>query len=144
MLANLVAVLGEILKPKRQTISDQALLRGLHIENGVDESIAYAVLLMDLARIDGTANAAERLLVKHTLESLFPERASESDLLIKTAESILDSFRGHSIFVSKVKEEYPPEERAKLLAVIDQIIAADTHEDGMEKLLKAKFQELLS
>jgi uncharacterized tellurite resistance protein B-like protein len=144
MFKNFRNVIAGAFRSRKEMRVDEALMEGMDVEDNVDEPTAYAVLLMDLARIDGHVSEEERVLIRKTLQELFPGRAKDADILMGAAENVLNSFRGSSMFVAKVKEEYSNEEREKLFAIIEKIIAADNHEDDMEKYLRGKFQALLA
>ena len=144
MFNNLTHIISTFFRSERQRQEDQSMLDGLLSEDKMDEATAYALLLTDLARSDGNFDKNEKTVIEKTLLELFPGRSEDAEILIRTANNVLDTFRESSSFITRIKEEYSQEERDKLYNLIDKVIASDNFEDPVETYLRQKFKTALA
>lgn len=106
--------------------------------------LAVAVLLVDLARADQNFDRREYNTICVGLKRLFGTSPQEVTALIHKATLALSGLRGVNKFGDLLRESLKPEERAKIMEIIDEVIKADGTEDGFETYLRAKFADLLA
>ena len=143
-MKGLAAILSTFFQSRADRDQDDLLLAGLSVGDKMDEALAYAVLLTQLAMCDGKFDQAEHSVISNSIAKLFPEHVDDSATLIQTAKHMLTAFRGVNSYVDRIKEEYSIEERERLYDLIEGVINADGHEDQMETYLRDKFKQLLA
>lgn len=129
---------------QREMQEQESLLEGLSVSMEMDEALAYAVLLTDLAMSDGEFHQAEHGVIVSAIAKNFPDHKDDADVLIKTARHLILSFRGPQSFVDRMKQQYSAEERQTIYLLIDKVLSADGHEEAIENYLRKKFRELLN
>lgn len=105
--------------------------------------LAVAVLLVDLASCDQNFDQQEYEVIVNGLKRMFGTQRHEVRALINEATTVLSGMRGPSRFAEILRETLPPEQKAVIMDIIDQTIAADNKEDGFEAYLRSKFAEML-
>jgi uncharacterized tellurite resistance protein B-like protein len=144
MFKGLMKFVREEIDSFRGNSSEGDALDGAFEPGGeLDEAAAYALILTELGMADGNFDAKERAVVADALKELFPARAKEVPGIIKAAENLVNSFRGSASVIARIRREYSAEDKAKLFALIDKVIAADNHQDEIELYLRDKFHSLL-
>lgn len=108
-----------------------------------DLELALAVLLVDLASCDQDFDSKERDAIIFGISRVFGTERFRVGTLINEAQHALNNLRGPSKFVDLLKQNTSIEQRQLMLDVINEVIMADSKEDGFEIYLRQKFKEQL-
>jgi len=143
MFKSLKVAVTSVLRNEKRDQEDQGLIEELSGSDTVPEALAYTLLLLGLARADGSFHSNEEIAIKKLISRNFSTLNEDLLTLMETAHNMLDSFRSPSGFVDRIKQEYSPEERALLIKSIRDVIQADDTEEAIEKYLEQKYAKLL-
>lgn len=148
MLNSIAAIIKSTLQSNneglRQGHEDAQLIEALSGTDEMPEPLAYAILLLALARADGDVHGKEDAVISNVLARTFPELQGEPTTTMQTAHNMLDSFRDPQSFVARIKAQYSPQERTLLLNTIRKIITADDVEEPIEDYIEKKYAKYLA
>ena len=142
LVQRLKALLSGAHKP--QPAADEDLIDGLMADDVIDEPAAYCYVFVSLATSDGSFDARERRVVTSLLCELCRVSPQAAQVMIDAALRRIQSFRGPAAFIAKIKEEFSPEEKQKIMAALDRIIDADGIVGQDEHYWRTLFGKLLS
>ena len=94
---------------------------------------ALAVVLVDVAMCDQEFSSSEYHQIADGMHRMFGTQKNDSQKLIHQAKLVLGNMRGCSRQAEILKTTLSDSDRAVILEIIDNIIAADGKEDGYEK-----------
>lgn len=112
-------------------------------EQTAELELALCVLLVDLASCDEHFDQAEYALISKALRQLFGTSGLEVSHLVNRANLALANLRGLGQFAEILRDTLSPEQKQSVATMIDDIIAADGHEDGFEIHVRSKLHALL-
>ena len=125
------------------SLSKHSGVDGLEVSLDPSEPMAYAALLIELAAADGEIEGPELRVIEQALEKQFGLPPEEVNDIVGAACARYAAFRGRSSMITKIKEEYSPEEQQVLFKALQDVIAADGEIDSDESLLEARLKSLL-
>lgn len=128
---------------KNQKVLDNTKCFNKRKVSKIDLEIALTVLLVDLASCDQNFDQQEYIIISKALKEMFGTSKSEVSNLVNQAELVLKNYRGSTSFIETLRDNLDNEEKALVVNIIDDIIAADGVEDGFETYLRAKFTDML-
>lgn len=111
--------------------------------SGLELQESLAVILVDVAMCDQEFSPTEYHQISDGMHRMFGTQKHEVQKLIHQAKLILANMRGCSRQAEIIKNALPESDRAVILEIIDNIIAADGKEDGYEIYLRQKYANLL-
>lgn len=112
-------------------------------KGNVELELALAVLLVDLASCDQQFDADEYRTIAAGMQRVFGTAPNDVRKLVSQARLVLANLRGTSAFADLLREQLSVEERQAIMAVVDEVVAADGREDGFETYLRHKIGDLL-
>ena len=105
--------------------------------------LAAATLLVEAARMDESADAAERRRMAELLSQRFSLTAEETDALIEEAEEEADRSSQLFAFTREIKDAFDYDERVELMEMLWDVAYADDHLHHMESSLMRRLAGLL-
>ena len=105
--------------------------------------LAAATLLVEAARMDESADAAERRRIAELLARRFSLTAQETAALIEEAEEEADRSSQLFAFTREIKDAFDYEERLELMEMLWEVAYADDHLHHMESNLMRRLAGLL-
>lgn len=122
---------------------DRQFLLSLGDNDQYSLPLACAVLLSDVAQIDGNFDFSERRYLYRVLESELGLSSFEAEEVVKQAKSILASGRGSSSYAEYAKKEFSLEQRQKIFRLVQGMVAADSVTDDFEKYIEFRIKAAL-
>lgn len=110
---------------------------------GHDLSLAVAALMVEVMRMDGKREQAERDEIARLLGQRFRLDAGEIDALIKQAGEQAEQALDLHQFTVVVVKGYSSAERCEILTDLWRVVMADGHIDAYEEQLLRRVAELL-
>ena len=105
--------------------------------------LALVVVLVDLALADGIFDPREKEIIYHGVESRFGSSRAEVIDLINQATVILNGLRGSSRYTTILRENLDLNKRVEVVHLINDLIAADGKEEGLETYLRERYAKAL-
>lgn len=121
---------------------DQQLIDNLGASDERPLDAARAILLVDLALIDGHFDARERQVIMGALKKDLGISDEEADTLVQGASGMVQ-FRGSHAWATEIRRRIDLESRKKIMETVRKLIMADAQEDGFETYLEKKFRDIL-
>ncbi len=143
MSGTVLNAFNSIFEQSEQLLRKQQRQGKLQTVPNNDIHLAAVVILVDLASTDSNFDSREYMTICVGMQRLFGISQTAVSKLISQANQILASMRGVDRFATLLKEQIDVEKRKQIMQVIDNVIAADGHEDDFEIYLKHKFKFLL-
>jgi uncharacterized tellurite resistance protein B-like protein len=122
---------------------DREVLAALEQSDEIDMTLAYALMLVDLAAVDSNFADEEYAVISGLLKRNFEVTPEEAERLIIEARAMLHPFRGALGFAEQLTESLAIEERRKLMRMLDEVISADNSTHDLETYLRNRFSQLL-
>jgi len=105
--------------------------------------LAVTAVMVEVMRIDGRIEKAERDVIIRAVESRFGLSADEIDTLIEEARRKADDAHDLHQFTSQIIKAYNTEERISVIKELWQVAMADGHIDPHEEHLIRRTAELI-
>jgi uncharacterized tellurite resistance protein B-like protein len=105
--------------------------------------VATAALLIEMTRMDGQAQEAERARVKRAIETKFELPPEEITELLRLAEQEAHEATDYYQFTSLVKQRFTPAEKERLIEHLWAVAYADGHLNPYEEHLVRKIADLI-
>jgi uncharacterized tellurite resistance protein B-like protein len=105
--------------------------------------LAYAVLLVEVMRVNAKDDPEERAAVIEVLRKQFPLVDAELALLVDLAEQTARSASDYYHFTSSLNEHFTQPQKVHLVEQMWQVAYADTQLDENQNYLISKIAELL-
>lgn len=121
---------------------DRELIEALSTTEEPSLDLAHAMLLVELALIDGNFDSREHEFILHVLQRDLKLGRTEAQNLVQSAQSSM-SFRGTHGFAAELRNRLPIEGRQKLMDTLRQLMHVDESVDGFESYLERKYQDML-
>lgn len=109
-----------------------------------DPQVAVCAILLEVARVDGDFDPAERETIVASLRGAYDLSLDEVEDLIALAEDERRRQPDLWAFTNVIGRAYTPEEKLKVLVMVWQVIFADDVFDAHEDLLIRKLQHMLA
>jgi len=122
-------------KRKLRNFEDAQFLLSLDQKDTVPFPVACAVVLCDIALVDGTFDASEYHFLFAKLEEELGVERAEAEEIVKQARAILGSGRGSSGYALFIKKTFSIEQREQILGMAEGMVVADGVTDGFERYL---------
>lgn len=108
-----------------------------------NEALAVAALLVEVMRMDGRLEEAEKSVIIHALEERFELKRAEVAELIEQAQHETASAHDLHRFTSQVVKAFSTSERIRIVQQLWLVAMADGHVDPYEEQLIRRAAELL-
>ncbi|NMC64454.1 MAG: hypothetical protein GYA55_14915 [SAR324 cluster bacterium] len=108
-----------------------------------DLELALAVILVDLASTDEAFDPSEYEVISRGLKEVFGTTKDRVQQLVNQSRQILESLRGTNKYTNMLRDNLNNTEKKEILAIIDDLIAADGKEDPFEVYMKSRIAKAL-
>lgn len=108
-----------------------------------DLRLAASVLMVELSRADYEVEESERAAVRHAVEHAFGLSESETDELIRAAETEADAAVSFYRYTELINAHWGPQEKARLIEALWRIALSDSDMHHFEEHLVRKLAGLL-
>jgi len=108
-----------------------------------DVSLAVAALMVEIMRMDGKLDAAERNSISRHLAKRFALNTAEIDALIEQASEKVEQALDMHQFTSVVVTGFSTKERIHILSELWTVALADGHVDAYEEQLIRRMADLM-
>jgi uncharacterized tellurite resistance protein B-like protein len=105
--------------------------------------VACAVLLVEMVRMDGEIQDAERAVVLRAVREKFGLSPEDADALMQLAEAEAQQSTDYFQFTSLINKRFTPEQKARLIEHMWSVAYADAELDLYEEHLVRKIADLL-
>ncbi len=122
---------------------DKQFLLTLDDKDQITLPIACAVLLSDVAMIDGHFDSREYEFLFHQLEKELGLSKADASDIVAQARAHLSTGRGASSYAEFAKNSFSLEQRQQIFQMIQGMVAADAITDGFETYLEQRFKSSL-
>lgn len=112
-------------------------------DGGRGITLAVAALMLEVMRMDGRLDAAERDEIAALLHERFGLDATEAEAMIARAAKEVDAAHDLYRFTSRIVRDYPHAERAGIVRALWRVAMADGHADPYEEQLIRKIAGLI-
>jgi uncharacterized tellurite resistance protein B-like protein len=116
-------------------------------EQGRDDrhaiALATAALLVEVVRMDGGIDAAEREVALVAVRTKFGLSAEEADTIVRLAEQEAREAHDYFQFTSLLNKHFSPEQKVRVIEHMWEVAYADAHLSAWEQHLVRKIAELL-
>ena len=111
--------------------------------NETEDKIAISALLIEAAMIDGELSDSEKETILRLLSTYFNLSAEETDYLFLEASKIQENQSQILNYTRAIKENFPEEDRIKLIQMLWEVVQADGIEDSFETNLIRRIAGLI-
>lgn len=132
-----------IKKKKLRNFEDVQLLTNLTDQDEIKLPLAIALLLTDIALIDGHFDQSEYSFIFDRLENKLGLSHNEAKEIVDQARLTLSSGRGASNMAEYVKTNFTLDQRKQIYEFIKGMVRADGMVDGYEEYLSKRFAGFL-
>lgn len=105
--------------------------------------LATAALLVEMVRMDGEIDAAERAAIMAAVRGKFGLAAEEADALVRLAEQEARQSTDYYQFTSLLNRHFSAEQKEKVIEAMWRVAYADTALSAWEQHLVRKVADLL-
>lgn len=106
-------------------------------------ALATAALLVEVVRMDGDIDAAEREVALTAVRTKFGLSAEEAETVVRLAEQEAREAHDYYQFTSLLNRHFSPEQKERVIEHMWQVAYADAHLSAWEQHLVRKIAELL-
>ncbi len=128
---------------KLRNFEDADFLLNLKAEDKITFPVACAVILSDLALIDGEFHVSEYQFLFSKLEEDLGIGADEAQEVMKQARFTLAAGRGSLGYAAYIKKTFTLEQREQIYTMVEGMVAADEKTDGFEIYLANRLRTSL-
>lgn len=105
--------------------------------------VATAALLLEVVRLDGGVDEAERAAVLRAVRTKFGLREDEAEALVRLAEAEAQEATDYYQFTSLINRHFSPEQKVRAVEMMWQVAYADAELSANEQHVLRRVADLL-
>ncbi len=105
--------------------------------------LATAALMFEITRADFEVHDVERQAVEASIQKIFQLSESQTRELAELAEQEVESSVSLYQFTGLINQHFSPQEKARVVEMLWQVVFADDHMDCQEEAMVRKIAELI-